>query len=302
MFDHVGKALKQAPATVEMGANMKRVLHNVLLWSGVLMWWSVLFVGELHAQPPVRVGGTGAGTVLLGRVLEDYRRAHPGASFQLMTPPMGSAGSLRALAGGALELAVVSFPPGQQVPGVATWTSKVVPWVTTPLVFTGRDLPVGAHMTLHQVADVYAGRVTRWPDGRQVRLITRTELETDTKLLRALSPLMDNAIGTALQRLGQPVAENDIDNQRMLERTPGSFGSIALGQIRLTQSTLAPVVLDGAEPTTGHLKSGRYTLSKALYLVIPKEAKPEVLDLVKYLQSSVVLEELERNGFVGLPR
>lgn len=280
---------------------MKRVLYRWTMWGSFLLW-GALFSCELQAQSLVRVGGTGAGMVLLNRLLEDYRRVQPAVAIKLMMPPMGSTGSLRALAGGMLELAVVSFPPGQQVPGVATWTSKVLPWVTTPLVFTGRDLAAGAQMTLEQVADIYAGRVTRWPDGRLVRLITRTELETDTKLLRAASPVLDSAIIVALQRLGPPVAVNDIENQQMLERTPGSFGSVALGQIRLTQSPLRPLTLDGIDPTPATLQTGAYKLSKALYLVIPKEAKSEVLDFVKYLQSPALLKELESYGFVGLSR
>lgn len=253
------------------------------------------------AQPAtVKVGGTGVGSVVLAHVLEDFQRSHPQHAIQLVMPPMGSAGSLRALAAGSIQLAVVSFPPGQQVPGVATWSSSVLPWITTPLVFTGRDLPPGTDLTTAQVAELYAGRTGRWPDGKRVRLITRTELETDTRLLRAWSTELDQAVQIALKRLGQPVAENDVDNQALLERTPGSFGAIALGQLMLTRSPLRPARFNGVAPTPANLQAGDYGLGKGLYLVVPKESGAAVRDLVKHLQSGQVLAPLRAQGFVPL--
>ena len=252
--------------------------------------------------PEIRVGGTGVGTLLLERMVEAYRAVKHDARVRTILPPMGSSGSLRALSAGAVDLAVVTFAPGQQNSPLLDSSAVVIPWVVTPMVFTGRDLPKGMKFTLTQVADIYAGRWGQWPDGSPIRLITRTETESDTRLLRAVSPAMNEAVGVALSRLGLPVAENDLLNQQMLERTPGSFGMLALGQITLTKSVLKPAELDGTEPTVDNLRSGMYRLTKPLYIVLPRNPSKEVIAFSDYLQSHGSLRMLERMNFTPIAR
>lgn len=254
------------------------------------------------AQEVIRVGGTGTGTLLIQHISKAYSKLKPGVQVIPVLPPMGSNGSLRALASGAIQIAIVTFPsiyPAPEKPGDAV-ENDVISWVRTPFVFTGRDIVSGTKLTQARVADIYSGRLAQWQNGRQIRLITRTERESDTRILRATSPVMDQAVLASVGRVGMSFAENDLDNQKLLESTAGSFGGIGLGQVLLEGSPLKPVSLDGILPSASSLESGAYRIEKPLHLVTSKAASPATLEFIRYLQSPDIVKKLRRFGFIPM--
>jgi phosphate transport system substrate-binding protein len=251
------------------------------------------------AQEPLRIGGTGLGSMLIQRVLETDAQLQPKAQPMVISPPLGGNGGLRALSVGAIQVAVVSIPP--ESPANAD-QPKVIPWVRTPFVFTGRGVGAGTSLSLVQIADIYSGRVTQWPGGEQIRLVTRTDRETDTRLLRAMSPQIDAAVTLARKRVGMPFAETDFDNQELLEKSPGSFGTIGFGQLLLKQSTLKLVALEAVVPTAESLLSGAYRFGKPLYLVVAPAPSAATLAFVEYLQSSAVMKIIALYGFIPMQR
>ena len=253
-----------------------------------------------EAQEVIRIGGTGTGTLLIQRVIESYANTQHGIAAKAIIPPLGSNGGLRALADGAIQIAVVTFPAIYPAKPEDTKGNKNIPWVRTPFVFTGRDLASGTNLSFAQIADIYSGRLGRWQDGKQVRLITRTERESDTRIMREISVEISAAVTLSLKRTGMPFAENDIDNQQLLERTQGSFGAIALGQLLLTDSALKPISLDGVAASAMNLQSGVYRLQKPLYLVVSQTASAGTRDFVKYLQSPEVIKIVGRYGFIPM--
>jgi len=269
-----------------------RKLVTVLVLLGCL--------GTAQALTEIRVGGTGVGTLVLDRLAESYQVVSPDVAVRPVHPPLGSLGGLRALSAGVLDVAVVSLSPGQQLVPLHAASDEGTPWVATPMVFTGRDLPAGTKLTLNQVNDIYLGKTTHWPKGGLIRLVTRPKEETDTKILKEASKDMAQATEQAMARLGLSVAENDLVNQQMLERTPGSFGMIALGQIKLSGSSLKPASLNGIEPSVANLRAGTYPLSKPLYIVVSRSAGPQVKAFAQYLKAPATLRMLEQNGFIAI--
>jgi len=257
---------------------------------------------SVAAQEIIRIGGTGTGTLLIRYLGEEYKKIKPDVEVRPILPPMGSNGSLRALASGSIQIAIVTFPDIYPAPDQAdkTKANEVVPWVRTPFVFTGRDFADGTRLSLAEVADIYSGRLVQWPSGKQVRLITRTERESDTRILRAISPVMDEAVFSSVGRHGMPFAENDLDNQQLLEHTAGSFGSIGLGQLLLMGSPLKPIILDGKPPSAESLQSGAYRLEKPLYLVTNKALSPASLEFIHFLRSSNVVKKIRKYGFIPM--
>ena len=252
------------------------------------------------AQDTINIGGTGTGTLLIQHLVESYAKLHPNIEIKPIMPPMGSNGGLRALAAGAIQIAVVTFPATYPAKPDTSSANIETPWVKTPFVFTGRDVTNETKLSLAQVASYYSGRTNQWPDGKPVRLITRTERESDTRILRAISPDMDAAVVTALKRTGMPFAENDFDNQELLEKAPGSLGTIALGQILLTKSPLKPAILDGVTPSKESLQIGTYHHEKPLYLITSKTPSAATLDFIKYLKSPDVMKLVSKFEFIPM--
>ena len=252
------------------------------------------------AQEVVRVGGTGLGSLLLQKIADQEDVG--GYRIQVMMPPLGSAGGLRALAANAIDVAIVTIPPANPTATSNDSTYRVIPWLKTPFVFTGRDVSDSFKLDFHQIAAIYAGRMTVWPDGKPVRLVTRSERESDTRLLREFSKDLDLALSEAIKRTGMPFAENDLENQQQLERISGSFGAIGLGQLRLTGSQLKALSFDGVTPSADTLDKGNYRLAKPFFLVISKTPPPSLLRFIAHLQSPEVIRKVRKYEFSPLAR
>lgn len=263
---------------------------------------SICLSNEVQSQETIRIGGTGLGTLLIQRVGDSYSKLHPKVQVKAMLPPLGSNGGLRALAAGAIAIAVVAPPASTLKPDENEAAIRIFPWVRTPFVFTGSDVVSNTKLTSGQVFDIYSGRRAEWTVGKPVRLITRTERESDTSILRAFSREMDQALTEAVSRTGRPFAENDVDNLQLLERIPGSFGAIGLGQLLLSESQLKPVSLDGIFPSIENLKSGAYRYEKPLLLIVSNSPDVATLEFIRYLRSPDALKIIGRYGFIPVER
>ena len=263
---------------------------------------ALLFCVAVQAQSEIRVAGNGSGTAVLERLATLYRSHDPKVVVRAIKPPMGSKGSLRALDAGTIDLAVISVAAGEDVTKAYPRTDPLLPWLRSPMVFTGRDVVAGTGLTLEEVVDIYAGRTTKWADGRQIRLIVRHRSDVDTRILQSSAKALKQALEQAMVRIGAAYAENDLQNQHLLESTPGSLGAVPLGQLMLTGAVLQPMILDGIEPSVDNLRTGRYRIEKQLYLALPHKMGPQVRAFVQFLQSPATLRMLEQHGFLAFGR
>jgi len=270
---------------------LKRTNLMIRLWLSACL---MMFGLQVFAQEAIRVGGTGAGTILMQHLIDVYLNHNPNRQVSAVMPPMGSGGGLRALSAGAIQVAVISLPPAPE----ESASFQVTPWLTTPLVFTGKNVPSGTQLTVTTVSEIFTGKTTQWADGSAIRIILRSERETDTKRLRAYASLLDAAITNAHKRLGIIVADNDVENQTRLEQTPGSFGTVALGQLLLTKSPLKATMFEGTAPSADALSKGTYRLEKPFYLVSARNPNPATQEFLKFLQSQDALRFAMHNGFI----
>jgi phosphate transport system substrate-binding protein len=231
--------------------------------------WSALLIGLLlpaaHAAP-LLIGGTGSGSVLMQRLAQEFQSAHPDAQIQVVMPPLSSGGGVRALAAGRLDLAVVGRPLNAEESALGN-LGQTIEFVRTPLALASSTAKT-TNLSRKELADIYAGRNTRWRDGSPIRLILRSREESDTAMLRRLSPEMSAAIDASFSRAGLPIADNDVDAIDLVAKTPDSLGPVALGLARLDGRPLRLIALDGVEPETKNLANSKYPALKAIYLVL----------------------------------
>lgn len=255
-------------------AKLRRLCHGC---AALLL--AIPFVA--HAET-LTVGGVGSLTPLIRQLGDEYSKKHPGREIRVVEPPMGSGGALRALAAGKLDLALSARPPK------ADETGKARIWLQTPLVLA----TMGGKLkdpTPALIADIYAGRKTTWDDGKPIRIVLRSEQETETRTLRMQSPAMDAAVGEALKRPGLPIAENDIDAVDTLSRIPGSLGTTSLGLLRASGSRLTVLSIDGIAPSAKSLETGSYPIARQFYLVTATTPGAVTNDFVAWLESPAAL-------------
>lgn len=264
--------------------------HLIRILSGLLTMASAVLPASTLAAA-LTIGGVGSLTPLIKQLGDEFAKAHPGFAFTVIEPPMGSNGGIRALYTGKIDLVVSARDtrPGE--------TGLAKPWLQTPLVLAtagGKSKGV----TRAQIADIYAGRKTTWDDDKPIRLVLRGDHETETKVLRALTPEIDVAVGESLKRPGLPLAENDFEALEMLGKIAGSFGTSSLGLIKASNSRLTILPIDGVNPSAKTIEDGSYPLRRQFYLITAPNPSPAVAAFVSWLNSPLALKTCRKLEFL----
>ncbi len=219
--------------------------------------------GPVVAGEAVRINGSGSGLAMLKPLIEAYRRANPGVSFEVQKP-LGSSGAIRALTAGALDIGLSSrsLKPEETARG-----ARLTPFGRTPLaIVTGRDVPV-QDITTGDLEKIYSGVMTKWPNGEHIRIVLRPQEDIDTKILRGLSAGMDDAVTKAQARKGMIMAVTDPESDTTVSKTPGSLGAAGLTGVTTTRRPMKIISLNGVTPSTAAVASGRYPLVKEIAFV-----------------------------------
>jgi phosphate transport system substrate-binding protein len=234
------------------------------------------------------IGGTGSSEPLMKRLCDEFARASSEIVCALVSPPLGSAGALRALAMGKIELAIVARPLKN--------AEKDVLGRAFVLVTQGGQRRNG--FTLDELASVYRGELLAWDNGQPIRLVLRTRDDSDTAQLRSMSPAMERAVVLAESRAGMVYGSDDMDTLALLNRTPGSLGPGTLGLLRTAGAPLTALPINGVTPSLANLKNGSYPWRRTLSVVLPATPSPAAEKFADFLRSNKAGEILQRNDYL----
>ncbi len=241
---------------------------------------SVLLPGLALSQT-LKIGGTGSSLATMTQLAQAFAKTRPTVQPSVL-PSLGSAGGIKAVIAGEIDVGVS---------GRALKADEIaaggVPhlFAKTPIAFvTGADNQAEG-FTLAEVADIYSGNRTTWPNGKPLRLVMRPSTEASYIPIREFSKSMDAAITVALSKKGYRVAVTDQENGDALQSLPGAFGSMTLGQLTSEKRALKPLKLDGVLPSAQSLAAGRYPYSVATTLVLGPKASPLAREFVNFVRS-----------------
>jgi len=261
--------------------------------AGTFLWPSPV----VRADDVLRATGTGTALGAMRRLSTAFEKANPGHKLQLL-PSLGSSGALKAVADGAIDLALSgrALAPTEQGRGLLA-----IPYARTPFVFAAGPRVGVAGITEAEAARIYRGELPRWPNGERVRLVLRPRSDVDSAIVAAISAQMAAAMDVALDREGMLTAATNQDCHRVLVRTPGSIGPSSLTQILTEDPALTPLAWNGVAPTLGNLASGLYPLQKTLLLVTRAPPSPQVRRFLAFLATPEAARILEEAGNLALP-
>jgi phosphate transport system substrate-binding protein len=259
---------------------------------------SIVSSRHVAAEEPLalRIGGTGMALAAMRQIGDAFTATQPHTIVKVL-PSLGTGGGLAAVTAGGIDVAVAArgLNDAERAKGLQCFS-----YAQTPLAFvTHPDVGV-AGVTLAEVAAILAGRRLAWPNGTAIRLIRREPSDADWSLLRTMSPEMAAAVQAALERSGLLTPATDQENADALERLPGSFGAISIGQLRAESRRISPIVLDGEPPTVEALAGKRYPLARTLYVASRSQPTEEVARFLAFLSSEQAAELLTRLGHIPL--
>ena len=251
-----------------------------------------------HNTPTVTtltVGGVGAVMPLLQRLATQFELSHAGLRVRLVQPPMGSTGSLRALAAQRVDVAVAGRPLGPNE------TGQVLPWLRTPIVFASSSGRLD-RLDLPMLQAIYSGQLRRWPDGSPLRLVLRAPSESEMIALREALPELIPALDAALARRDLPMPGDDLAALELLARVTGTFGTTSLGLVNTLQTPVRILGFEGHLPQQDNQVHERYRLWRAYHLVHRPEAPPEVRRFVDFLRAPSSLRMAGSLGYLPIDR
>ena len=247
----------------------------------------------------LHIGGTGSGIGTMELMAAAFQKKHPGIGVHVL-PSIGSAGGIKAVAAGKLDIAVTSRPlkPEEKSPELIE-----EPYGNTPLVFASDAANPLRNLAMEEIEALYSGARTIWPDKRQVRLVLRPLTDAYTVYLESFSVNMKAAVAKAHAVPGVFVGATDHEAAEQIEKTPGAFGVTSLSMILSKKKRLRVFAVDGTEPTTKNLVSGRYPYFMTLSLVYRTGSYSGVVkDFVEFVYSKEGRRILEEAGHAPLPR
>ena len=244
------------------------------------------------AQAKLVIGGTGTALGGMHLLAKAFSEDHPEIQTVVL-PSLGSGGGIKALRAGRIDLALSARPlkDTESAKGLSATL-----YARTPIVFATHKKTPSDSIDLTDLPGIYTGATSTWPDGTLLRLILRPVEESDTKLLRDLSPEMDAAVTVARARNDLFIAVTDQDNATALETIPGSLGLTTLAQILSESRNLKPLSFNGQTASLNELHSGKYPFFKSLYLVIGDDPSDTREKFISYIFSKTGRNILTATG------
>lgn len=253
-----------------------------------------LIVGPALAgeQNILVVGGTGSGLGVLRVLGQHYSTLHPEITINVL-PSLGSAGGIRALQAGAIDLAISSRSLKEQ----EKENLQELPLGTSPLVFAVHaDTPIH-DITYSLAAGMYSGAISTWLDGSQIRRILRPENDADWVLMRSVSDEMAKALDVAQKTRGLHLAVTDTDAVSSLEQVAGSFGPTTLAMVLAEMREVRLLSLAGRQPAEVGADPG-YPMLKTFRLIVRSDARPGVLAFMAFIASPEGKKRLAELGIL----
>ncbi len=271
--------------------NLSRWAADVFL-AATLFFLSVSVLFAAESAPFLKIGGTGCALGGIKEVAVAFQKKHPEISIRII-PSLGSGGGIRAALAGSLDIALSARPLTDHETAAG---ASAIEYARTPFAFVTASVARERSITLLQAAAIYSGEMLEWPDHTPIRLIIRPESDTDTVLLKEMSPAMEKAVRRALSREGMLVAITDQENADLLAKVKGAFGAATLSQLVSEKLPLRALSLDGVQPSLASLAGGTYPYFKVYFAVTGPRSSPAAKRFVDFLFSPEGRAVLTRTG------
>lgn len=245
----------------------RRDFLRTILLASVMICSSL---SKLVLADTIKIGGTGSAISTMRILIEAFEKSNPNVNV-IIVPGLGSGGARKAVLAAAIDLGVTgrAGKAAEKLEGAVA-----IEYGRTPLIFATSKKNSVSGLTAQEVVDIYNGKIITWPNGERLRLILRPASDSDTAVLKSISPAMEQAVKHALSRQGIKIAVTDHDSADAIETVPGALGTSTLAIVISEGRSVKTLSFNGVEPSTKTVADGSYPLFKSFYLLTgPKPSK-----------------------------
>lgn len=268
---------------------MQKALRGGSIRNGIILLLCCVCTAQAEE---LKIGGTGAALGAMQLLAAAYVKQHPEAQIRVL-PSMGSGGGIKAVLSGAVQLGLSSRALTEaEIKAGASG----VEYGRTPFVLATHVAAPVNKLSLQELVDIYAGKNAHWPDGTKIRPLLRPIGDSDSQLLKEISPAMPLALDLAAQRKGVAFAVTDQEAATLIEKIPGAIGPSTLAQIITEKRQIKPLILNDVAPAVATLRDGRYPWFKVLLVVSGPRTPPAASAFVAFVRSEAGRNILAQSG------
>ena len=255
-------------------------------------------ISSVVAQEEIHIDGSTTVGPIVDAFVGAFAESHPGVKFSVKKT--GSGDGAAALIDGRCDIAAMSrFMKSDEY-------QKAVAAGKTPIPFTicmdGVCLIVHpsnsiSQLTKEQVKKIYTGQISNWKElGGANQPIVAISRDTSSGTYEVFHQLVVDS-----EKLGAKVEYANSNPQifTRISTTPGAIGYVGLGFVK---TGVAVIQYEGVTPTRKTIASGRYQISRPLYLFTngyPELGSP-LLDFCNFFLTEDGQDIIEAKGFVPL--
>jgi len=157
-----------------------------------------------HAENII-IGGSGTDLATFKLLTDKFQQTHPNTTFKIL-PSIGSGGGIKAIKNGHIDLCLISRAPKEKEKSADIACTA---YAQTPFLFAvNKDLNLN-NLSTQNILDIYSGKMTRWNEQTQVKLILRPSNDSDTRSLSDKLTGFKNIMSQAYKRRDLPNATTD---------------------------------------------------------------------------------------------
>lgn len=261
-------------------------------WTAAILAALLAFCPRNALADTLRISGTGGAIGTIRFLREAFRKVHPDIEV-IIVSGMGSSGAIKAVLAGRLDIGLCGRPATETERAQGVVDTR---YARTPFVFGVNRNVSRTGLTLASVVEIYAGKKNRWEDGGRIRLVLRPPVDSDTPILKKMSPEMDEALKIALHREGMIVAQTDQEAADIIENTPGAFGAITLALVLSEKRAIRVLSLNGITPSVRSLSDGSYPYAKTFCMVTRENPSAAARQFLDFVRSPAAAAILAKNG------
>ena len=252
---------------------------------------ATLFCSHALAEE-IKIGGTGNALGAIRLLGDAFGEKYPQIKVTVLSS-LGSSGALKAVPKGAVDIGVSSRAVTDEERVAGAVSSEYARSLTVLAVPTKARVTA---ITRQQIADIFSGKLSQWPDGTAIRPVLRQPGDDNIRQIKSLSPEIAQALVAAEQRSGLAFAVTDQEAADKIESIPGAFGVSTLALIVSEGRSLRALKLDGVEPTVSNGESGAYPIVKRFFFVTKPTRSALVQQFITFVASPDGREILARTG------
>ena len=259
----------------------------------------------LHLRSTPRPAGVlhlaGSGTnIPLTRALADaFVTTHGTRDVHIVVfDSIGSSGGVQAVYDDVVDIGLVSRQLSERESALGV---EAIAYARVPVVAAVNLSVPDAAITAGELADIYAGRKTRWSDGSPIVVLQRERGDSGHIAVAAALPEFAAADEDAYRDRRWRVILHDRAMQEALAITPGAIGLLDVGAISLQRLPLRALTIGGFAPGEASVQSGRYPFAKDLAFVAVEAPTGLAADFIRFAHSDDGRALMRAHGYIPLP-